>query len=147
MLDGFLVKPVSDRRLVDSIDAIFAPVTFTSPSPSGKQEPALHQTEAGLQGRRVLLVEDNEINSDLASELLSDLGIMVTVAAHGREAVERVSNEAFDLVLMDIQIADHGWFDRHRTYPPGPPLQQSAHHRHDRPCYERRSRGAACGQA
>jgi PAS domain S-box-containing protein len=57
-----------------------------------------------LTGRRVLMVEDNEINRDVASELLSDLGIRVAVAVNGREGVDQVLAEAFDLVLMDIQM-------------------------------------------
>jgi two-component system, sensor histidine kinase and response regulator len=57
-----------------------------------------------LAGRRVLVVEDNEINQDLASELLGDLGIRVTIADNGREGVNQVSAEPFDLVLMDIQM-------------------------------------------
>ena len=57
-----------------------------------------------LVGRRVLLVEDNEVNRFLATELLTDLGIHVSIAINGRECVERVHAEPFDLVLMDIQM-------------------------------------------
>jgi two-component system, sensor histidine kinase and response regulator len=57
-----------------------------------------------LTGRRVLLVEPNEINLELATELLGDLGIRVSIAVNGREGVDRVSKEAFDLVLMAIQM-------------------------------------------
>jgi CheY-like chemotaxis protein len=57
-----------------------------------------------LVGRRVLVVEDNEIHRDLASALLADLGIQVTIAVTGREGVDQVTAEAFDLVLMDIQM-------------------------------------------
>src|SRR6202011_4720753 len=57
-----------------------------------------------LVGRRVLLVEDNEVNRFLATELLSDLGIHVSIAVNGRDCVDRVHAEAFDLVLMDIQM-------------------------------------------
>ena len=56
------------------------------------------------RGRRVLLVEDNEVNRDLAKELLGYLGVHVTIALNGRECVERVAAEPFDLVLMDIQM-------------------------------------------
>jgi two-component system, sensor histidine kinase and response regulator len=49
-------------------------------------------------------VEDNELNRDLAGELLADLGISTTMAADGREGVNRVLTEPFDLVLMDIQM-------------------------------------------
>jgi two-component system, sensor histidine kinase and response regulator len=57
-----------------------------------------------MVGRRVLFVEDNEIHRDLAGDLLAELGIQVTIAANGREGVDRVTAEAFDLVLMDIQM-------------------------------------------
>jgi two-component system sensor histidine kinase/response regulator len=59
---------------------------------------------ARLAGRRVLLVEDNELNRELAGELLADLGISTTMAVSGREGVDRVLSEPFDLVLMDIQM-------------------------------------------
>lgn len=57
-----------------------------------------------LANRCVLLVEDDEINRDLAIELLGDLGINVTIAANGRECVDRMAGEPFDLVLMDITM-------------------------------------------
>jgi PAS domain S-box-containing protein len=59
---------------------------------------------ARLIGRRVLLVEDNYINRRVAAELLIDLGIQVTSAVNGREAMDRIEAEPFDLVLMDIQM-------------------------------------------
>ncbi len=52
----------------------------------------------------MLLVEDNDVNRELASELLSDMGILVTIAVNGREGVDLVTAEPFDLVLMDIQM-------------------------------------------
>ncbi len=61
---------------------------------------------ACLSGRKVLLVEDNDINRELAIELLSGLGIKVEVAENGREGVERVFSEPFDLVIMDVQMPE-----------------------------------------
>ena len=73
---------------------------------SGTGSAALEGSE--LAGRRVLLVEDNPINQDLATELLAGLGIKVSVAVNGREGVDRILTEPlaepFDLVLMDIQM-------------------------------------------
>jgi CheY-like chemotaxis protein len=57
-------------------------------------------------GRRVLLVEDNEINRELAVDLLSDLGIQVEVAENGKQGLEKATHEDFDLVLMDIQMPE-----------------------------------------
>jgi CheY-like chemotaxis protein len=57
-----------------------------------------------LRGMRVLLAEDNEINQMIAIELLALKDVAVTVAANGREALEALERERFDLVLMDIQM-------------------------------------------
>ena len=57
-----------------------------------------------LLGRRVLLVEDNDINQELMIELLTNLGMVVVCAVNGLEAVGRVKSESFDLVLMDLQM-------------------------------------------
>ena len=54
--------------------------------------------------RRVLLVEDNEINQEIMVELLTALGIVVKIATNGQEGVDLVKTESFDLVLMDIQM-------------------------------------------
>jgi len=57
-----------------------------------------------LAGARILLVEDNIINQELASELLSRAGIVVTIAADGQEALDTLERERFDGVLMDCQM-------------------------------------------
>ena len=57
-----------------------------------------------LRGRRVLLVDDNEVNRQVAGEWLRLAGMHVDVAHDGREAVDRVSSQAYDLVLMDVQM-------------------------------------------
>jgi two-component system sensor histidine kinase/response regulator len=99
LFDGFLTKPVSKRSLVDA-------VTSALRSSAERPGPASAPTNGGseLAGRRVLLVEDNEVNRFLATELLTDLGIQVSIAFNGRECVDRVKAEPFDLVLMDIQM-------------------------------------------
>ncbi|HET6218017.1 MAG TPA: response regulator [Acidobacteriaceae bacterium] len=99
--DGFLVKPVTEallRRTIASIsgERVEAPASAFQPPPG--------YLLSELTGRRVLVVEDNQINRDLASELLCDLGIRVAIAVNGREGVDQVLAEAFDLVLMDIQM-------------------------------------------
>lgn len=62
---------------------------------------------AGFSGRRVLLVEDIEVNREIAGVLLEDMGFVVDSAVNGREAVEKVQQAAagyYDAVLMDIQM-------------------------------------------
>jgi signal transduction histidine kinase/BarA-like signal transduction histidine kinase len=59
-----------------------------------------------LCGMRVLLVEDNKINQMIATELLSDMGVVVSTAENGLEALEALENDIYDLVLMDIQMPE-----------------------------------------
>jgi two-component system sensor histidine kinase/response regulator len=99
--DGFLVKPVAEQLLMRTIASIRAE-RADGPAPAIPSAPGYVPPE--LSGRHVLVVEDNEINQDLASELLGDLGIRVAIADNGRAGVDQVCTEAFDLVLMDIQM-------------------------------------------
>ncbi len=65
------------------------------------------ETELHLEGMRVMLVEDNEINMEIAQFMLEDVGITVTCVENGRLALELFQNQAagsFDLILMDIMM-------------------------------------------
>ncbi len=99
--DAFLVKPVTESVLMRTIESVSGGNFGGSASALqlGAENP--HFT---LTGRRVLVVEDNDINRDLASELLGDLGILTVNAINGRHAVDQVLAQPFDLVLMDIQM-------------------------------------------
>jgi CheY-like chemotaxis protein len=102
-LDGFLVKPVTRSMLVDALVSVFAD--------AGHQAAAVASaTEQGvsLAGLRVLLVEDNDINQQIAVELLEGVGAQVDVAADGQQAVDKLFAgpipAAYDVVLMDLQM-------------------------------------------
>jgi PAS domain S-box-containing protein len=101
-LDGFLVKPVTKSMMVDTLVGIFADVE----KETGAAAPAAQ--EARLRGARVLLTEDNEINQQIAIELLEGAGATVTVAGNGRVAVDILAGgpepPPFDVVLMDLQM-------------------------------------------
>ena len=103
-LDGFLVKPITKSMIVDTLVNLFA----HSEEETGK---ALQDGQATrLRGARILLTEDNEINQQIASELLEGAGASVTIANNGREAVEILSSgpqpPPFDVVLMDLQMPE-----------------------------------------
>jgi two-component system, sensor histidine kinase and response regulator len=102
-LVAVLVKPISNSSLFNTIMR-----AFTSEAPDAATQPRLTDGErlVDLSGLRVLLVEDNEINRELASQLLRDVGVVVSTAQNGREAVEKVTTESFDGVLMDIQMPE-----------------------------------------
>jgi CheY-like chemotaxis protein len=59
---------------------------------------------AAIQGARLLLVEDNEINQQVAREILESAGLKVTLANNGQEAIEAVKKNKYDAILMDIQM-------------------------------------------
>ena len=65
-------------------------------------------------GRRLLLVEDEPINQEVACELLAETGLQVDVAANGREAVDRVRQHSYDLILMDMQMPEMNGIDATR---------------------------------
>jgi two-component system sensor histidine kinase/response regulator len=103
-LDGFLVKPVTKSMIVDTLVNVFAE------GKSGASEGAAGEAERRLKGARILLVEDNEINQQIARELLEGAGASVHVASNGREAIELLSagsgQPQFDVVLMDLQMPE-----------------------------------------
>ena len=74
---------------------------------AGADDHILPAADLDFKGRCVLLVEDNELNSEIAVELLNEYGFLVDTAENGAEAVEKVKNSApgeYDLVLMDVQM-------------------------------------------
>ena len=113
-LAGCLAKPVSASTLLDAINGACGPQRVgPSPADPGRAPGApitpiagaRDEAPAALRGRRVLLVEDNELNRFVATELLCDVaGMEVTLAGNGHEALEHLRDARFDLVLMDIQM-------------------------------------------
>ena len=105
-IEAFLVKPVTKSMLVDTLVTLFSPSSGETAAASGLA------VEKGvrLDGLRVLLVEDNEINQQVAVELIEGVGGEVTVASDGREGVELLEAAAdpvpYDVVLMDIQMPE-----------------------------------------
>lgn len=104
-LDGFLLKPVTKSMIVDSLVSIFA----SSADDAGAVAIEISADSSKLLGLRVLLTEDNEINQQIAVELLEGVGAKVDVANHGGEAVKKLfSNDPppYDVVLMDLQMPE-----------------------------------------
>jgi PAS domain S-box-containing protein len=65
---------------------------------------ASQNTENSLQGKRILLVEDNRMNQVLASRILDKFEVRLDIASHGEEAIRKLEGESYDVVLMDIQM-------------------------------------------
>ena len=104
MLDGFLVKPVTASMLFDAI--VDARRSHDQPHLSRPPTSMAGSHAQRLAGLRLLVVEDNLNNQQVARELLEDEGARVQIAGDGREAVEAVAaaEPPFDVVLMDLQM-------------------------------------------
>jgi two-component system sensor histidine kinase/response regulator len=105
VINKMLVKPISPSQLFESIDSLLSlgiSKIKESPVASGNHL----EFSKLLKGKKILLVEDNEINMELAVELLNDLGVEVFSAWNGLEAIEKLKLIHVDLVLMDIQMPE-----------------------------------------
>ncbi|WP_428243911.1 response regulator [Gynuella sp.] len=103
-LHSMLVKPVTPSALLDTLVAALGDgVALTVPANTliPTSDEAL---KAVLAGHRALLVEDNEINQDMAMDALRQAGMSVALAENGQQAIERLEEEDFDIVLMDVHM-------------------------------------------
>jgi len=103
-IKGFLLKPVSHSALFNTIMEVFG--HKIKRMRKGPKQVRIEDIEGlgKIEGAQVLLVEDNEINQLVATELLEKAGIIVTIANNGREAIEKIKKTKFDHVLMDVQM-------------------------------------------
>ena len=102
-VDGFLLKPVGQSVLFDAIMVAFGKEALEGEAVArvkGSDEEALRK----IRGARVLLVEDNEINQQVAKEILEQAGLVVSIANNGQEALDLIRANTFDAVLMDVQM-------------------------------------------
>jgi len=102
-LEGFLLKPVNPSMLFDTIMQAFGEAVTETSRVAQRQE---QEAEAlkHIRGAHVLLVEDNEINQQVAREILEGAGLNVTLATNGQEAIDAIQKNEYDAVLMDVQM-------------------------------------------
>ena len=101
-LDGVLSKPVSASTLLDQISFVFGGVT--GQSRKTRRQSSYRDDERALRGAWLLLVEDNEVNQEVAQHILNDAGIRVDIAGNGAIALAKIAENAYDGVLMDCQM-------------------------------------------
>lgn len=105
-----LTQPIRHRDLLQALTRVrdtAARSTPLAPRPQAEPGDALPPRPppiSRLTGRRILLVDDNQINREVGEALLQMLGVSVTLACDGADAVSRVQREVFDAVLMDVQM-------------------------------------------
>ncbi len=99
----FLAKPVSHSRLFDIVMEALGHKAYSRHC-AGAAPLSAPEGLRRVRGARILLVEDNKINQEVAEEMLGNEGFWVTVAGDGLEAVECLRRSSFDVVLMDLQM-------------------------------------------
>ncbi|MBF0590019.1 MAG: PAS domain-containing protein, partial [Magnetococcales bacterium] len=101
-----LFKPITPSDLFDSLMGLFVPSNQQSPVKLLRlnKKQAFAQNCSQLSGCHLLLVEDNTVNQQVASELLEMIGVAVDIAVDGIQAIEAVSKRNYDAILMDIQM-------------------------------------------
>ena len=101
-IEHLLHKPVTPASLFETtMQLLGADKPAQQPEPVTTLQPDMSRR---FTGQRLLLVEDNEINQQVALEILSVAGFQVDVASHGALAVEKAQQSRYDLVLMDMQM-------------------------------------------
>jgi predicted ATPase/signal transduction histidine kinase/DNA-binding response OmpR family regulator len=101
-IDEFLEKPINQSVLIDAIVELLSKKSkrITVENNQPKLNPP------NLSAYKVLLVEDNMINQQVAKEFLADTNITIECAENGLIALEKIATQTFDLVLMDIQMPE-----------------------------------------
>jgi signal transduction histidine kinase/CheY-like chemotaxis protein len=102
-----LTKPVEQRELLGAIARVLA----QEPGQRAALPSAMLPDDVPERRLRVLLAEDNAVNQRLAATLLERRGHKVVIAVNGREAVEAIQRQSFDVVLMDVQMPEMGGFE------------------------------------
>jgi CheY-like chemotaxis protein/HPt (histidine-containing phosphotransfer) domain-containing protein len=98
-----LSKPVTPSTLLDTCLGVLH-LPGQQVRRAERRDEALNAHRASLVGARILLVEDNPINQELARDLLSRAGVALSTADNGQEALAALARAPFDLVLMDCQM-------------------------------------------
>ncbi|MFZ6773568.1 PAS domain S-box protein [Undibacterium sp. SXout7W] len=102
-IDSFLIKPVNPSLLFDTAMQLLGGNRLQQ---SVVNIPAIKESEllSSLQGARILVVEDNELNQQVATDLLTGAGFVVDLAENGEVALNKLRHSHYDLVFMDMQM-------------------------------------------
>jgi signal transduction histidine kinase/DNA-binding response OmpR family regulator len=114
LFDAYLAKPIRQSHLFDTLVSLLGHDTPVRPSAADAAKPQIDPTMAAHHPLRILLAEDNAVNQKLAMRLLQQMGYRADLASNGIEAVESVKRQAYDVVLMDVQMPELDGLDATR---------------------------------
>ena len=103
-VSGMLIKPIQKLALHTALNNLLQPNTDPDGTDSFQSNKMVEPDLSKIRGSRILLVEDNELNQQLATELLRQRNFVVDVAPNGQEALNVLRRQSYDLVLMDVQM-------------------------------------------
>jgi CheY-like chemotaxis protein len=107
-IQGYLMKPIQSAQLIDAIQLALGTTAPESTPPALITRHLLAEESPHWQ---ILLADDNLVNQKVASRMLEKQGHSVTVASNGLEAIKKMEQQAFDLILMDIQMPEMDGFE------------------------------------
>ena len=110
---AYLHKPIKPSQLFDALASILGDQPVHVPE-RGVGRSELDPEMAGRHPLRILLAEDNVVNQKVALRLLGQLGYRADLAANGLEAIDAVGRQAYDVVLMDVQMPELDGFEASR---------------------------------
>src|SRR5882672_7432292 len=107
-IQAYLTKPIARADLVEAVGTVLA---GTASAPGEVDLVTRHSIAESRHALRILLAEDNPVNQQVATAMLLKRGHQVDVVSNGREAVDAVAQEGYDVVLMDIQMPGMDGFE------------------------------------
>jgi len=114
LFNAYLAKPLRQSQLFDTLVNLLAHEGVAKPAIAKAAAPKLDPGMAARHPLRILLAEDNVVNQKLAMRLLQQMGYRADLASNGIEAVESVERQAYDVVLMDVQMPELDGLDATR---------------------------------
>jgi signal transduction histidine kinase/DNA-binding response OmpR family regulator len=102
LFSAIILKPVRQYMLRDKLLDLFAPAGAYNQNDTN----AMSDVFAERYPLRILVAEDNPVNQKIATKILAKLGYTATLANHGKEAMELVGQEQYDIILMDVQMPE-----------------------------------------
>jgi PAS domain S-box-containing protein len=103
LFSAILTKPVKPSVLFDTISRLFSSAHPLGPAPGPDATPAVRPE---TRSERILVAEDNPVNQKVALHMLARLGYRADTAGNGVEAVDAMQRQAYDIILMDVQMPE-----------------------------------------